>query len=113
MILPISCPAERDIRLKALPERTMTRPLPLADLGIPPRLLSRVEAATYCRLSPQGFSRWVRTGRLPGPIAGTARWDLRAIDAALDLLSGIAGQDERGIGSLVLDQWKAKHARSS
>jgi hypothetical protein len=77
------------------------------------RLLTREEAAAYCRLSRQGFSRWVKTGRLPGPIAGTARWDLRAIDAALDSLSGIADGDEGGVGSLVLDQWKAKHARSS
>ncbi len=79
----------------------------LADLGIAPRLLTREQAAAYCGLSTHGFSEWVRAGRLPGPIAGTARWDLRAIDAALDSLSGI------GIGSLALDQWKAKHARSS
>jgi len=79
----------------------------LADLGIAPRLLTREQAAAYCGLSTHGFSEWVKTGRLPGPIAGTARWDLRAIDAALDSLSGI------GIGSLALDQWKAKHARSS
>jgi predicted DNA-binding transcriptional regulator AlpA len=79
----------------------------LADLGIAPRLLTREQAAAYCGLSVHGFSEWVKTGRLPGPIAGTARWDLRAIDAALDSLSGI------GIGSLALDQWKAKHARSS
>ena len=77
------------------------------------RLLTREEAAAYCRLSPQGFSNWVKNGRLPGPIAGTARWDLRAIDAALNSLSGIADRDEGGIDSLVLDQWKAKHARSS
>jgi hypothetical protein len=57
------------------------------------RLLTREEAAAYCRLSPQGFSRWVKMGRMPGPIASTARWDLRAIDAALDSLSGIADQD--------------------
>jgi predicted DNA-binding transcriptional regulator AlpA len=84
-----------------------------ATNSISPRLLSRAEAAVYCGLSRQGFSTWVKTGRLPGPIAGTARWDLRAIDAALDSLSGIADGDEGGVGSLVLDQWKAKHARSS
>jgi hypothetical protein len=77
------------------------------------RLLTREEAAAYCRLSPQGFSRWVKMGRMPGPIAGTARWDLRAIDTALDSLSGIADHDKAGMRSLVLDQWKAKHARPS
>jgi predicted DNA-binding transcriptional regulator AlpA len=79
----------------------------LTDLGIAPRLLTREQAAAYCGLSVNGFSDWIKSGRLPGPIAGTARWDLRAIDAALDSASGI------GIGSLALDQWKAKHARSS
>jgi predicted DNA-binding transcriptional regulator AlpA len=78
-----------------------------------PRLVTRAEAAAYCGLSCQGFSRWVKNGRLPGPIAGTARWDLRAIDAALDSLSGIVDRDEGGIGAPVLDQWKAKHARTS
>lgn len=91
----------------------MTRRSAPSDQGILPRLLSRAEAAVYCGLSCQGFSAWVKNGRLPGPIAGTARWDLRAIDAALDSLSGIADRDECGVGSLVLDQWKAKHARSS
>ncbi len=76
------------------------------------RLLTREEAAAYCRLSTQGFSQWVKKGRLPRPLPGTARWDLRAIDAALDSLSGIADRGEGGIGSLVLDQWKAKHPRS-
>ena len=80
---------------------------PLVNLGIVPRLLTREQAAAYCGLSVTGFSEWVKTGRLPGPIVDTARWDLRAIDAALDSLSGI------GIGSLALDQWKAKHARAS
>lgn len=79
----------------------------LTDLGIPPRLLTREQAAAYCGLSVNGFSEWVKSGRLPGPILGTARWDLKAIDIALDSASGI------GIGSLALDQWKAKHARSS
>ena len=55
-----------------------------------PRLMTRVEAATYCGLSVQSFSRWVRVGRLPDPLEGTARWDLRAIDIALDRLSHIS-----------------------
>jgi hypothetical protein len=90
----------------------MTRQSPLSELCISPRLLPRAEAAIYCGLSCQGFSSWVKNGRLPGPIAGTARWDLRAIDAALDLLSGIADRDGGGVRSSVLDQWKTKHARS-
>ena len=52
--------------------------------GVPrPRLVTRHEAANYCRLSPQAFSLWVKEGRLPTALAGTARWDLKSIDAAL------------------------------
>lgn len=49
-----------------------------------PRLLTKAQAAHYCALSSRGFSAWVKLGRLPGPIAGTTRWDRRAIDAAFD-----------------------------
>ena len=90
-----------------------TGQLLLSDLSISPRLLSRAKAAIYCGLSRQGFSAWIKNGRLPGPIAGTARWDLRAIDAALDSLSGIADRHEGRIDLSVLDQWKIKRARSS
>ena len=69
------------------------------------RLLTREEAAAYCRLSTQGFSQWVKMGRLPGPIAGTARWDLRAIDAALDSLSGIGSDTQED----AFDKWKHEH----
>ena len=78
-------------------------------LGRSPRLVTREDAAAYCRLSPQGFSQWIRLGRLPGPIAGTTRWDLKAIDAAIDSLSGL--QATKNVSPL--DQWKARHARSS
>lgn len=80
----------------------MIRRSPLVNLGIAPRLLSRPEAAIYCRLSCQGFSSWVKIGRLPGPIAGTARWDLRAIDAALDALSDTGSNKEED----AFDKWK-------
>lgn len=73
-----------------------------------PRLMTREDAAEYCRLSMQGFSQWVKIGRLPGPIPGTTRWDLKAIDAALDLLSNV----DSNSGPSPLDQWKARHARA-
>ena len=75
-----------------------TRPA-LADIAVAPRLLTREQAAAYCGLSVQGFSRWVKSGRLPGPIVGTLRWDLRAIDAAFDSISGIANRREGGVNS--------------
>jgi hypothetical protein len=79
------------------------------DFGLGPRLLTRDQAAAYCGLSVQGFSDWVRRGRLPGPITGTIRWDLKAIDAALDLASGLS----TSAFSSPLDQWRAKRARAS
>lgn len=54
-----------------------------------PRLMSGSEAAAYCGLVPASFSQWVAAGRLPGPLPGTRRWDRKAIDLALDRLSGI------------------------
>ena len=74
-----------------------------------PRLLTRREAANYCSLSPQAFSQWVKEGRLPTSLDGTARWDLRAIDAALDSASGFADHSNNA----AFDHWTAKHARSS
>ena len=70
-----------------------------------PRLISRGAAAAYCGLSVQGFGRWVQLGRLPGPIPGTARWDLKAIDIALDSASCISNA-----ATSPLDEWIAKRA---
>jgi predicted DNA-binding transcriptional regulator AlpA len=80
----------------------------LDDLGIAPRLLTRQQAAAYCGLSVSGFSQWVKTGRLPGPIRGTIRWDRKAIDAGLDQASGL----EATLQPSPLEEWKARrHAR--
>ena len=54
----------------------------------------RAEAAAYVGLSPSGFDAWVRAGRLPAPIKGTKVYDKKAIDAALDRLSGLKRSEE-------------------
>lgn len=60
-----------------------------------PRCLCREEAAEYCGLSVEGFDAWRKRGIVPGPIAGTHRWDRKALDAALDKHSGLdQGQEE-------------------
>jgi predicted DNA-binding transcriptional regulator AlpA len=82
---------------------------PAVESKIAPRLLNRNQAAAYCCLSVQGFDRWVRVGRLPAPIGGTTRWDLKAVDAALDLASGLSNSPSAS----PLDQWRAKRARPS
>jgi hypothetical protein len=79
-------------------------------MRLDPRCLNRHQAAAYCGCdSLSTFADWVRRGIVPGPIAGTHRWDRRAIDAALDLASGIRASmgDE-------FDEWKAQRdARAS
>jgi predicted DNA-binding transcriptional regulator AlpA len=72
------------------------------------RLLSRREAADYCALSVQGFSRWVKQGKLPKALNGTIRWDLKALDRALDSLSGLQISE-----TFPLDDWRSKRARRS
>ena len=71
------------------PNRIEKGHLSNSNTGIAPRLLNRRQAASYCGLSIQGFSKWVKSGRLPRSIPGTARWDLEAINAALDAAGGI------------------------
>jgi transcriptional regulator with XRE-family HTH domain len=53
------------------------------------RLMTGAEAAAYLGLTPASFSKWVADGRAPKPLPGTRRWDRKAIDLALDKLSGI------------------------
>jgi predicted DNA-binding transcriptional regulator AlpA len=68
-----------------------------------PRLMTGAEAAAYLGLTQASFTKWVADGRAPKPLPGTRRWDRKAIDLALDKLSGIPiapvskedqGQDE-------------------
>ncbi len=78
---------------------------PLGNVGLAPRLLTREQAAAYCGVSVQTFTSWVRGGIVPGPLPGTRRWDKRAIDATLDLVSRIGPNLEPN----ALDEWKAVH----
>ena len=68
-------------------------------------MLKREEAAAYCGVGVSTFTDWVRRGIVPGPVPATHRWDRKAIDAALDVLSRIDDKVEHQ----ALDQWKAKH----
>lgn len=74
-----------------------------------PRLLTRTQAALYCALSPRSFAAWVKCGRLPGPIKGTARWDRQAIDAAIDATMLAAEKRTGGESSNPYENWKAHY----
>lgn len=74
-----------------------------------PRGLTKQEAADYLALSTSAFDEWVRQGIVPPAIPGTHRWDLRAIDAALDKRSGL-----NSTMPSALEAWKAgRNARAS
>lgn len=58
-----------------------------------PRLIGRKDAAAYCGIAESTFSMWVATNKMPPIIAGTRKWDRRAIDAKLDEISGLGTND--------------------
>ncbi len=56
--------------------------------SLPPRGLSREEAAAYVGISPSLFDLMVKDGRMPGPKRINSRtvWDRLKLDAAFDAL---------------------------
>lgn len=61
----------------------------MARLGVPPRGLDRVDAATYVGVSPGHFDKLVDDGVMPQPrMAGDEKlvWDIRELDEAFDRL---------------------------
>jgi predicted DNA-binding transcriptional regulator AlpA len=64
-----------------------------ADNDNSPRLLSRKQAAAYLGIGETTFSLWVSAHKIPSSVAGTRRWDKKAIDARLDELSGLSVND--------------------
>ena len=77
-----------------------------AEASIEQRLLTRTEAARRCGLTESGFSTWVVRKIVPGPIPGTRRWDVKALDQALDRLSGLDPEREL----TPYEKWKRNHA---
>ena len=69
---------------------------------MPRRLVSEKEAAEEVGIPLATFKAWVETGRLPKPLADCGKYDLKAIDAAIDRISGLGGS------SNALDAWRAK-----
>jgi predicted DNA-binding transcriptional regulator AlpA len=55
-----------------------------------PRLMKRQTAAAYCDLSVAAFERGVNAGRFPMPVRleRDERWCRKALDKALDQLTG-------------------------
>ena len=64
------------------------------------RLATEQQAADQVGLDLATFRSWVQCGRLPKPLADCGKFDLKAIDAALDRISGL------GNASNALDAWR-------
>ena len=64
------------------------------------RLVCEKEAAESIGLEVATFRAWVAAGRLPQPLPECGKYDLKAIDAAIDRVSGL------GSASNALDSWR-------
>jgi predicted DNA-binding transcriptional regulator AlpA len=72
-----------------MPRQTALPPM------LAPRLISREAAAAYVCVSPKTFDQMVKDRRMPRPrVLGRNRhaWDVRELDAAVDLLP-VEGDD--------------------
>ena len=79
---------------------------------IEPRGMSREQAAAYAGCETlSAFNDWIRRGIMPGPIPGTHKWDRKAIDAALDRLSGLQPTIMHRLSPY--DAWKASQNASA
>jgi len=57
-----------------------------------PRLVSRKQLLAHLGgISGTTLARWIDEGRVPRALPGTTRWDLKAVNAALDRASGLVG----------------------
>jgi len=74
------------------PEKTR-KPKDVLPGSLPPRGLSRSEAAAYVGISPSLFDMMVKDGRMPGAKRINSRviWDRRKLDLAFDALPGDDG----------------------
>lgn len=62
-----------------------------------PRLLTRADVrALLGSISSSTLARWIAAGTVPGPLAGTTRWDRKAVEAALDRASGLGAASATG-----------------
>lgn len=88
---PVAAPAAESVveTVKAW-TRKMSRDRRLAT-NLHPRGLNRDQAARYVGISMTTFHRFVVEGVLPGPLHFGRRvvWDRRALDEALDRMSGL------------------------
>jgi hypothetical protein len=81
----------------------MTRLLHAHLQKFKPRLATDVEAAEAIGIEVSTFRNWVSCGLMPGPLRDCNKFDLKAIDVALDRISGL------GSPGNALDAWRERH----
>lgn len=75
----------------------------------PRRGLTAHEAAEHCGMTVPTFHAWVKRQGIVCRIPGTLRYDLKALDAALDRLMGLVKPASEPQHELTpYEQWKAK-----
>lgn len=69
-----------------LDEKPSARHSSTLPLSLPPRGLSRVQAAEYIGVSPSTFDKMVAANEMPSPkrIGARTIWDRKALDCAFD-----------------------------
>jgi predicted DNA-binding transcriptional regulator AlpA len=73
----------------------MARRLDVLPTSLPPRGLSRAQAAAYVGISPSLFDEMVKDGRMPKPVRINGRivWDRVKLDEAF---AGLSDEDREG-----------------
>lgn len=80
--------------------------------GLTKRGLTKQEAADYCGCNTlSAFDRWIQKGLIPRAMPRTSRWDLKALDAALDRASGLVTESASELTPY--QRWKAENARKT
>lgn len=72
--------------------------------------MSGREAASYCNVTLATWVKWVALSIVPPPLPGTRRWDRKALDLALDKLSGIEAPRHQDDGDAALERWMREDA---
>lgn len=90
---------------------------PGRSIGFDPqiRLQSKEGICAYLgHISAATYDAWQGKGIVPGPVAGTNRYDIKAHDKALDRCGGLDAPAVTRSGQLSpLEEWEAAHARAA
>jgi hypothetical protein len=76
----------------------------------PPRLLNKSQAAAYCGATLPTFGKWIARGLIPKALP-MRRWDRKALDLALDKMSGLIV--ESAPKESALEKWRREHKHAN